>query len=694
MRKPRRQLAQQQPIVKNASSLVRNRVLSFWRGGSFFDEQQPLQLCLNRCRRARNGVCEDRVGAAMASRSARGGAAPTVSSACREGMDCHDCGVRSFRPPSAGRQAARRSRSAWRKWVSPASMLDVCLCTLMTADRVPSLHRLSRSWGHLLSVAYLSDDFETEAAAGFGVLALNGKAVPHADKLTLSIVEDRGYRAPRNRFPFNLLRNVAVAAAPADYVCLVDVDFLAYPQRRPGCAACGAAARLRRWLPLLRLTPHAALVLPAFDASATTAGAKEAVSGVSTKRGISRLVRQGSAEIFAHTQYPLGHACDNTSRWLSSTEPFVTPYRFGCEPYLLYNRRAAPKLWEMFVAYGKDRVSFTYELAARGFVLVVQPEAFVVHHRTPAPERAALLSRGAASAHASAPTYGHDPDAWMVGETCWPDFENRVRIKYHYREGWCQQSGIGHAVNVSIVNESLMCVSQVGCSSLLSMRALSQAPFLICSTARPFLLLFLPSSSPPPRRSKTSACSTASRRSFVGMGESCRQCTAEPQRRTAAAAVAPEESKEEAEVAEEEKEEEEEEAMDGGLRVCGALMGAATQRAVPPREAGVILSAAPTPTATTTAAAPVRRLDRCGWRGRLPVLQRQPPLSCTRSRGATPTAGSAVASHRSSLSARATRGERPSSTSRVEETWRRRTLRTLELIRSIEPAEETVLKMK
>ena len=65
----------------------------------------------------------------------------------------------------------------------------------------------------------------------------------------------------------------------------------------------------------------------------------------------------------------------------------------------------APRLWEMFVAYGKDRVSFTYELAARGFVFVVQPEAFVVHFRTPA--------NGAVR-------YGHQPEEWMIGETCWP----------------------------------------------------------------------------------------------------------------------------------------------------------------------------------------------------------------------------------------------------------------------------------
>ena len=47
--------------------------------------------------------------------------------------------------------------------MSPRSLLDVTLCTLMTADRVPSLHRLARSWGHLISAAYLADDFELDA---------------------------------------------------------------------------------------------------------------------------------------------------------------------------------------------------------------------------------------------------------------------------------------------------------------------------------------------------------------------------------------------------------------------------------------------------------------------------------------------------------------------------------------------------
>ena len=377
--------------VRNASAAAMARVAHFWRGGRLDDS---LHLCLNRCRHARNGVCEDR-------------------GKCRQAMDCSDCGVRSYRSPPVATRSKKvlddrllRRRAVWKRWVSPTSLLDVCLCTLMTADRVPSLHRLASSWTHLMSVAYLADDFEADAAAGFRLLELDGRAVPHKEQLTLSVVEDRGYRKPRSRFPFNLLRNIAVDAAPVDYVCLVDVDFVLYPQRRPGCVGCNAATRLQKWLPLMRLMPHLALVLPAFDGNvAQHLGAKDRMVGVASKRGIARLMRFGHAEglcvpsrppsarralsplallpahvsashvantprraalYSAHSQYPLGHACDNASRWLTSERPFLAKYTFGCEPYLLYNRRAAPRLWEMFVAYGKDRVSFTYELAARG----------------------------------------------------------------------------------------------------------------------------------------------------------------------------------------------------------------------------------------------------------------------------------------------------------------------------------------
>ena len=87
---------------------------------------------------------------------------------------CNDDGV-SGSPP-IGWMRWDRTTGEERKWVAPPSLTDICLCTLMTADRVPSLHRLSRSWGHLLSIAYLADDFEADAARGFELLSLPGSA--------------------------------------------------------------------------------------------------------------------------------------------------------------------------------------------------------------------------------------------------------------------------------------------------------------------------------------------------------------------------------------------------------------------------------------------------------------------------------------------------------------------------------------
>ena len=429
--------------MANVTSATMVRVHAHWRGAP---APRTLQLCLNRCRRARNGRCEDRASAGGQQQQLP----PTSSTACREGMDCSDCGVRTIRQPT-GERSPRRRIAAWRRWVAPAVLSDVCLCTLMTADRVPSLHRLARSWGHLLSVAYLADRFEEDAARGFELLRLEGTPVPHEGLLTLSVVEDRGYRTPRNRFPFNLLRNVAVSASVADFVCLVDVDFVAYPAPSLGCAECAAAAKLRRWLPVLRVTPHLALVLPAFDLK-PGGGAEPPEPELRTKRDLAERVAAGRAEPFAFAQYPMGHACDRSARWLHADAPYATPYVFGCEPYLVYNRRAAPKLWELFVAYGKDRVSFTYELAARGFVFAVLPDAFLVHHTTYARTQAGATD---------VTKYGHAPHAWMIGETCWPDFENRVHLKYHYRTGWCAQTAIAQAVNLSVVNGSLLCVAQL-----------------------------------------------------------------------------------------------------------------------------------------------------------------------------------------------------------------------------------------
>ena len=101
-------------------------------------------------------------------------------------------------------------------------------------------------------------------------------------------------------------------------------------------------------------------------------------------------------------------------------------------------------------ADGKNRISFHYEMAARGTRMRIAPDIFVYHQRElyqqdkPTPTAAAWLpafSRSAPEVNASAEPPAEAPPAprasernarwnWMVGESCWPTFVRRVRSTY------------------------------------------------------------------------------------------------------------------------------------------------------------------------------------------------------------------------------------------------------------------------
>ena len=142
--------------------------------------------------------------------------------------------------------------------------IDVCVATIMTVDRVSSLHRLARSWSGELSVAFLSSDFATDRERGIALLELDGKPPPQPERITLALVRDEGYRAPRNRFPFNLLRNRAVGACLAAAVLTVDVDFV-LGGGGASLGADGTGRALRRLAASLDAHSNTAYVLPAFE---------------------------------------------------------------------------------------------------------------------------------------------------------------------------------------------------------------------------------------------------------------------------------------------------------------------------------------------------------------------------------------------------------------------------------------------
>ena len=160
-------------------------------------------LCLDSCKHhVRDGKCDE------------------LSGVCSRGTDCTDCG--------GERRACTASALPSTVPRAGAPEAEVCVATIMTADRVGSLHRLAASWPGMLSIAFLSAAFERDVGLGMRLLRLDGRPPPLPARLALTVVRDEGYTSPRNRFPFNMLRNRAVAGCEAGAVLVVDVDFVLY----------------------------------------------------------------------------------------------------------------------------------------------------------------------------------------------------------------------------------------------------------------------------------------------------------------------------------------------------------------------------------------------------------------------------------------------------------------------------------
>lgn len=94
----------------------------------------------------------------------------------------------------------------------------VCLLTIMTQERLASLHRMLNAWDGYVSVAMLVDSYDEALGLGLSILHYRGQPPVAPERLTLTLVEDRGYRQPHNRFPYNVLRNAALRGCTAECV--------------------------------------------------------------------------------------------------------------------------------------------------------------------------------------------------------------------------------------------------------------------------------------------------------------------------------------------------------------------------------------------------------------------------------------------------------------------------------------------
>jgi len=213
----------------------------------------------------------------------------------------------------------------------------------MTQERRASLHRMLAAWDGYISIALLVDDYAHAVAQGMHVLAYQGRPVPAPERVTLTIIEDQGYRSPANRFPYNMLRNAALRGCEAEYVMAADVDFVPLPAR--------PSQTLRRHLAALevRAGSPTAVVLAAFeqvelDGQMPKTVLPHAASGQAPaldKVQLQAMVASGEAIGFASNVYEMGHKCDRAANFFSASQPYATQYEFGCEPCLRWSDKSA-----------------------------------------------------------------------------------------------------------------------------------------------------------------------------------------------------------------------------------------------------------------------------------------------------------------------------------------------------------------
>ena len=147
------------------------------------------------------------------------------------------------------------------------SMPGTCIATVASIDRVDALHRLASTWDGELSVAFLTQGIADAVEKGEVLkarqhLVIGNELPPAPGRLILSFVDDVGYRWPNDRFPTNMLRNIASAACSEemDVILTLDVDFE---------LCCGTSTQITSTIEQLsnfvRADPNTSIVLPAFD---------------------------------------------------------------------------------------------------------------------------------------------------------------------------------------------------------------------------------------------------------------------------------------------------------------------------------------------------------------------------------------------------------------------------------------------
>ncbi|XP_072278145.1 xylosyl- and glucuronyltransferase LARGE2 [Pyxicephalus adspersus] len=240
--------------------------------------------------------------------------------------------------------------------IPPEDPNDVTLVAQLSMDRLQMLELICRHWEGPMSLAlYLSD----AEAQQFLRYAQASEVLQSRTNIGYHVVYKEG-----QLYPVNLLRNVALRNAQTPYVFLSDIDFL---------PMYGLYDSLRKSIVQEDMAnTQKALIVPAFETL------HYRMSFPKSKTDLLSLLDMGMLYTFRYHVWKKGHAPTNYAKWRTATTSYRVDWAPDFEPYVVV-RRDCPEYDQRFLGFGWNKVSHIMELDAKGFELVVLPNAFIIH---------------------------------------------------------------------------------------------------------------------------------------------------------------------------------------------------------------------------------------------------------------------------------------------------------------------------
>jgi hypothetical protein len=286
-----------------------------------------------------------------------------------------------------------------------SSPQDVVLVTQMGVSKFDILLTSLEIWGGPASVGiYMSSKQEIESFFTF--------VEKHSDALQNSsfhaVLEKKPEDVSNWMYPHNFLRNAAMDSAEADYVLLLDVDFIpspdSYRQLQNLFSESSRSGDKKDSLAWNMQQKRFVFVFPAFELFPLSGETHARPNTLPKSKGqILQMLKPGSSprlSTFRH-DYVMGHIPTNFPKWLglarkpvasnrNHTASYYYPIQVNTEkerkfwePYVLGYRPAMPRYWEEFRGFGRNKLSFANELLVGGFQFAVLEDFWCVHLEHP-----------------------------------------------------------------------------------------------------------------------------------------------------------------------------------------------------------------------------------------------------------------------------------------------------------------------